>query len=184
MNDSMAATETSVGGRVIVFAQSIFLQSVALCVNSVWGLDCKFRLEAVELHHVSTVYTREVCIYMMFVFKRWRVLAHLSSNQQPSLYGNNPVCPHTHTHTLATSLLITIEIVIDLSYLSPVAIRSHLLSGPYWKGKRSWCYRLNECPAPGCSADAVRLALSSMMDGANSGYTFTTTSQLLNSRWM
>lgn len=99
MNDSMAATETSVGGRVIVFAQSIFLQSVALCVNSVWGLDCKFRLEAVELHHVSTVYTREVCIYMMFVFKRWRVLAHLSSNQQPSLYGNNPVCPHTHTHT-------------------------------------------------------------------------------------
>lgn len=35
MNDSMAATETSVGGRVIVFAQSIFLQSVALCVNPV-----------------------------------------------------------------------------------------------------------------------------------------------------
>lgn len=46
MNDSMAATETSVGLS-------------------------KFRLEAVELHRVSTVYTREVCVYM-FVFKMTR----------------------------------------------------------------------------------------------------------------
>lgn len=127
----------------------------------------------------SLLCTREKSVFTCLC-SRWRVLAHLSSNQRPSLYGNNPLCPHTHTdtHTLATSLLITIEIVIDLSYLSPGAIRSHLLSVPYWKGKHSWCYRLNECPAPGCSADTMRLALSSMMDGANS---FTTASQLLNS---
>lgn len=184
MTDSMAATETSVGGRVIVFAQSIFLQSVALCVNPVWGLDCKYSDWKQSSCITSLLRTREKSVFTWCLCLKddacWLICQAI----------NSPVCMeitqsvHTHTHTLATSLFITIEIVIDLSYLSPVAIRSHLLSGPYWKGKHSWCYRLNECPALGCSADAVRLALSSMMDGANSGYTFTTTSQLLNSGWM
>lgn len=70
------------------------------------------------------------------------------------------------------SIPTTMEIVIDLPYLGPVARRSHLLSLPYWKGKHSWCYK-PKCSVLGCSVGAMCLVLSPMMDGENSGYTFT-----------
>lgn len=69
------------------------------------------------------------------------------------------------------SILRTIEIVIDLPHLGPVAIRSYLLSVPYWKGKHSWCcsqsarccdVRLAPCVLYSCSPPT-----SPMMDGAN-----------------
>ena len=81
----------------------------------------------------------------------------------PPLLGSKPA---------HRSILTTIEIEIDLRYLGPVAIRSHLLSLPYWKGKHSWCYR-TKCSLLGCSVGAVCLVLPPMMDGVNSGYPFT-----------
>lgn len=69
------------------------------------------------------------------------------------------------------SILLTIQIVIDLPYLGPGAIRSHLLPLPYWKGKHSWCCR-PKCLALGCSVGAMCLVHDGWM---NSGYTFTPT---------
>lgn len=72
------------------------------------------------------------------------------------------------------SILPTIENVIDLHYLCAVAIRSHLLSMPYWKGKHSWRYSPKYVELR-CSFGTLCLVLSRVMDGVNLGYTFTQT---------
>lgn len=100
----------------------------------------------------------------------------------PICMGVDPqliVCEPAHR-----SILLTIEIVIDLAFFEPLARRSYLLSFLYWKGKHSWCYTA-KCSLLGCSVGAMCLALPPSNDWWYKFWvhTYSNTSHLLISGW-
>lgn len=145
-------------------------------------LLCKFQPfdyeSTLETSCIMSMPRSKVCVYMIFLFliptskdtTCWHVLQAISSPVCMEIPCSAP--PLIVSKPAHWSILTTIGIVIDLPYLDPVAIRSHLLSLPYRKGKHSWCYR-PKCSVPGCSVGALCLISPPMMDGASSGYTFT-----------
>lgn len=96
------------------------------------------------------------------------------------------VWQHTPVHPFLKpthrSILLTIQIVIDLPYLDPAPTLSYLTSVPYWKGKHSWCSK-PKCPVPGCSFGAVcHVVPPWWMDGFLV-HIYSGTSHLLISGW-
>lgn len=100
-----------------------------------------------------------VCMLMISVFKRWHVLPHPTGSQQPCLYGNIPFGTTVIVSQPAfLSILRTIEIVIDLPCLDPVAIRSYSQSYPIGKantagatGQSARCLDVQLAPCVFCS---------------------------------
>lgn len=131
-----------------------FLSAHCCCVN----LNLWLWIQAANSHVASCLrcVPQSACTWYSS-FKRWHVLPHPTGDQQPCLYGNIPSCTTVVVSQPAfLSIRRTIEIVIDLPCLDPVAIRSHSESLSYWKSKHSWCYRL-KCSMPGCSVGAMCL---------------------------
>lgn len=164
-----AAAETPLEPVLVIFyAQSVFFQHIAavckwlfkgLIINSYWE----------KSRRIMSLLRAVVCVFLQ---KTTGVGTSFRQSTGLFVWKFTPLNPVFFVSKPAhRSILITIQIVIDLPYLGPGAIRSHLLSLPYWKGKHSWCCR-PKCLALGCSVGAMCLVHDGWM---NSGYTFTPT---------
>lgn len=147
----------------ILSARCCWVKFNLLIMNPCWKKSCC----------IMPLLCALVCIYYLsfwYLFQRWRGMC--CHNQQPCSYGiTHPAPPLIISKPAHRSILITIQIVIDLTYLAPVAKRSQTILALLEtqtqlvlqaKVLAAWMFRWRHvsCVVP-------------MMDGANSGYTFT-----------
>lgn len=180
LNNPAAAGMARQPELVIFYAQSIFLQHVAavrkwlfkcLIINSPWKKSSR----------VTSRRCAECDCAAPQDDRCWRILQAVN---RAIFHENTPSVPCLFfvPKPAYRSILLTIQIVIDLPYLSPAAPRSHWLSLPYWKGKHSWGSR-PICLMLGCSVGAMCLLLPPWWMNEFTLHIYSNTSHLLISGW-
>lgn len=138
---------------------SVFFFNIVLCIIKVVLNICIASLKRHCIYILGSCF-KDKCLHIYQSFQ--------NGNKQVSVHCSFPL------YGFCKSILSTIENVIDLPYLCAVAIRSRLLSMPYWKSKHSWHYSPKYIELR-CSFGTLCLVLSHVMDGVNLGCTFTQT---------
>lgn len=177
--DNPAATKHPVGVCDLLCSKASSLTHCSCVQNSIWiPLIMNSRRVASCLRCVQ-------CVIFGYLLQKTTRAGTFSGRSTALFVWKYPILhpPLLGSKPAHRSILLTIEIEIDLPYLGPVAIRSHLPSLPYWKGKHSWCYR-TKCSLLGCSVGAMCLVLPPH-DGWSKFWVhiYSSTSHLLISGW-